>query len=104
MLKRTPGKWSWITIPEGDTMKMVIVVRDENDDNMTFDFAAEPLTPTVGDLQLVTYAPEMHKLLHEVLDELDEALTQEVITAGIYKVARKIVALLQDINVERDKR
>ena len=103
MLKRTPGKWSWIAIPEGGSMKMVTVVREENDDNLTFDFAGEPLTPTVGDLQLVTNAPEMHELLHEVLDELDEALTQEVITAGIYKVARKIVALLQEINVERTK-
>lgn len=103
MLKRTPGKWSWITVPEGGIMKMVIVVKDEDDDNMTFDFDGEPLSPTAGDLQLVTNAPEMHKLLHEVLDELDEALTQEVITAGIYKAVRKIVALLQDINVERDK-
>ena len=60
-------------------MKMVIVVRDENDDNLTFDFAGEPLTPTVGDLQLATNAPEMHELLHEVLDEFDEAFTQKVI-------------------------
>ena len=83
---------------------MVTVVRDENDDNMKFDFAGEPLTPTVGDLQLITNAPEMHELLHEVLDVLEEALTQGVITKGIYMIARKIAALLLEINVERTQR
>ena len=103
MLKRTPGKWDWTIVDGKDgTLKTVIVVREENDENMTFDFAAaEPLKPTTGDLQLVAHAPEMHELLHETLDELDGALVQGVITAGIYKVARKIVALLQEINVER---
>ena len=61
MLKRTPGKWCW-TIIDGRNgeLKMAIVVKEENDDNMTFDFAREPLKPTVGDLQLVTRAPKMH--------------------------------------------
>ena len=82
-------------------MKTVVVVKEEKDDNMTFDFAGEPLTPTVGDFQLVTNAPEMHELLHEVSDEIEEALHQGVITAGIYKIQRKIIALLKEINVER---
>lgn len=35
MLKRTPGKWSWTIVPEGGSMKMVIVVKEEKDDNLT---------------------------------------------------------------------
>lgn len=102
MLKRTPGKWGWTIVNgKGNTLKMVIVVKEETDDNLTFEFAGEPLTPTVGDLQLVTNAPEMHEFIHEVVDEIDEALSQGVITEGIHKLRRKASALLAEINVER---
>lgn len=106
MLKRTPGKWGWTIVDGGDgTLKTVIVVKDENDDNMTFDFAGEPLKPTVGDLQLATNAPEMHELIFEFIDEVDEAISQGgIFTEGFYKMRRKASALLAEINVERDKR
>lgn len=102
MLKRTPGIWEWvITRGKDNTLKMVIIVKEEEDDNLKLDFAGEPLKPTVGDLQLVTNAPEMHELLYEVNDEIEEALHQGVLTEGIYKIRRKITALLAEINVER---
>lgn len=101
MLKRTPGKWGWTIVNEGNVLKTVIIVKDEDEANGTFEFAGDPLKPTVGDLQLTTNAPEMHTLLHEIADEVDEALHQGVITEGIYKIRRKISALLAEINVER---
>ncbi len=102
MLKRTPGKWDWTYLDgKGGTLKMVIVVKEETDDNLTFEFAGEPLTSTVGDLQLVTNAPEMHEFIHEVVDEIDGALSQGVITEGIHKLRRKASALLAERNVER---
>ncbi len=103
MLKRTPGKWDW-TIVDGRNgeLKMVIVVKEEESDNLTFDFAGEPLKPTVGDLQLATNAPEMHELIHEFVDEIDDAISQGgVFTEGLHKMRRKASALLQEINVER---
>ncbi len=102
MLKRTPGIWDWtITSGKDNELKMVIVVKEEKDDSLKFDFAEEPLKPTVGDLQLVTRAPKMHELLYEANDEIEEALHQGVLTEGIYRIRRKISALLAEINVER---
>ena len=105
MLKRTPGKWKWIVVPEGEGIKAVIVVEDENDDNTPgMEEGLKRITPTVGDYQLATNAPEMHELLWQVSEEIDEALHQGVITEGIYRVSRKITALLAEINVEREGR
>ena len=103
MLKRTPGIWDWIiTSGKDNRLKMVIVVKEEESDNLTFDFDGEPLNPTVGDLQLVTNAPEMHELIHEFIDEIDYAISQgAVFTEGLHKMRRKASALLQEINVER---
>lgn len=97
MLKRTPGKWKWTLIPKDGTLRMVIVVEDDNHDEGDL----EPLMPTVGDFQLVTNAPEMYELLWQVSEEIDEALHQGVITEGIYRASRKILALLSEVNVER---
>ncbi|MBQ7594673.1 MAG: hypothetical protein IJU48_10015 [Synergistaceae bacterium] len=92
MLKRTPGKWTWnFSFTPENYGKPGIFVEGEG----------KPLTPMIGALQLMAYAPEMHEMLCEVIDELDEALTQGVITAGIHKIARKIVTLLEEIKVER---
>ncbi len=103
MLKRTPGKWGWTIVNgKGNTLKMVIVVKEETDDNLTFEFAGEPLIPTVGDLQLATNSPEMHEFIHEVIDEIDEALSQGfTLPNGIHEIRRKASALLAEINVER---
>lgn len=101
MFKRTPGKWGWTIASKGSDLKIIIIVKDENEDNGTFDFAGEPLKPTVGDFQLTTNSPEMHELIHEVIDELDEAFSQGVLTEGLYKIRRKASALLEEINVER---
>jgi len=101
MFKRTPGKWGWTFASKGPDMKIIIIVKNENESNGTFDFAGEPLKPTVGDFQLVTNAPEMLDLLYETVDEIDEALSQGVITEGIHKIRRKASALLEEINVER---
>ena len=102
MLKRTPGKWGWtITHGKDNVLKMVIVVKQENDGGL-FD-SEEPLKPTVGDLQLATNAPEMHSLIWEFVDEIDEAISQGgIFTEGLHKMRRKASALLEDINVERD--
>ena len=43
----------------------------------------------------------MYELLWQVSEEIDEALHQGVITEVIYKVSRKITALLSGMNVER---
>lgn len=52
--------------------------------------------------QLATNALEMHELLHEILDEFDEAVSQgAVLTDGLHRVHRKIPTLLKEINVER---
>lgn len=101
MLKRTPGKWNWTIVSGKDnTLKMAIVVNEESEDGL-FNFDA-PLNPTVGDLQLVTNAPEMHELIHEFVDEIDDAISQGgVFTEGLHKMRRKASALLAEINVER---
>ena len=76
--------------------------KEQQRNNAEFRFAAEPLTPTVGDLQLATNAPEMHELIHEFVDEIDEAISQGgVFTEGLHKMRRKASALLQEINVDR---
>ena len=102
MLKRTPGKWDWTNVAGKDgLLRTIIVVRSENDGGL-FDCIEEPLRPTTGDFQLVTNAPEMHELIHEFVDEIDEAISQGgVFTEGLHKMRRKASALLQEINVER---
>lgn len=98
MFKRTLGKWDWIVVSEGEKLKATIIVRNENDNGI---LDGEPLEPTIGDYKLVTNAPEMHDLLYEVVDVIDEALAQGVITSDIHKICRKASALLAEINVER---
>ena len=44
----------------------------------------------------------MHELIHEFVDEIDEAISQGgVFTEGLHKMRQKASALLQEINVER---
>lgn len=48
MLKRTPGIWDWtITGGKDNRLKMMIIVKKDESDNLTFEFAGEPLNPTV---------------------------------------------------------
>lgn len=54
-----------------------------------------------GNARLIAHAPEMYELLCEVSDELGEAVHQGVITEGIYKVIRKVLALVSELNIER---
>ena len=95
MLKRTPGKWV-VGFPDKDPEKPLSarICVDGTD-------GEEPVIPTIGDLTLAASAPEMYELLWQVSEEIDEALHQGVITEGIYKVSRKITALLSGMNVER---
>ena len=88
MLKRTPGKWRWALSPDPDKFGMAGIFVEGTD--------GPPLTPKVGDLQLMAHAPEMHELLYEVADEIGKAI-------GLEAVSQKIFALLEDINVERQK-
>ena len=85
MFKRTPGKWEWTVIREGDSCKTAIVVRGMPD--------GEPLKPTIGDYQLVVNAPEMYELLWEIHDRLKATLPDEM--------RDRISGLLKEINVER---
>lgn len=92
MLKRTPGKWLWAFSKAPETYgKPGIFVEGEG----------EPLTPQIGDLLLMANAPEMYEMLWHVADELDEAVSQGVITPGIHTVIKKMYTLLKEINVER---
>lgn len=102
MLKRTPGKWSYGIIEKGNNLIEAIVVKNGNDRNGTFEFVNQPLIPTLGDFHLTANAPDMHELIHEVVDEIDAALPQGgVFTQGLRKIRRKASALLEEINVER---
>lgn len=92
MLKRTPGKWKWNFSRDPETYgKPGIFVEGEGG----------PLAVMLGDLVLMENAPEMYEMLWQVSDELDKALKQGVITEGIHEIIRRISALLNDINVER---
>lgn len=62
--------------------------------------AGEVLIPQVWDLKLIAHAPEMYELLCEVSDELGEAVQEGVITPGVYKVIRKVLALMSELNIE----
>lgn len=88
MLKRTPGKWEWTVIREGDSYKTAIVVRGIPD--------GEPLKPTIGDYQLVVNAPAMYELLWEIHDRLKDTLPDEM--------RDRILGLLKEINVERQEK
>ena len=94
MLKRTPGKWSWSFSQDPETRgKPGIFVEGDG----------EPLIPQVGDLELMAHAPEMYELLCEVSDELGEAVHQGVITEGVYKIIRKVLALVSELGIERQE-
>ena len=63
MYKRTPGQWTW----EYDTEKQgkaicVDPLRTET---------GEVLHPTIGDMQLMSYSAEMHRLLWRFADNLE---------------------------------
>ena len=91
MFKYTSGEWSWGLSKDPKTFgSPAIFVNTEVME------AAQ-----VGDMVLMAHAPVMYELLWEVADEINEALSQGVITSGIYKAARKINALTSDMNVER---
>lgn len=96
MLKRTPGKWVWALSPEPEKFGRAGIFVEGED--------GPPLTPKVGDMQLMSYAPEMHEMLCQISDELDEALSQGVITEGIREIVGKLADLLKEINVERQDR
>ena len=70
MLKRTPSKWTWDFSKDPETYgKPGIFVEGEG----------KPLTPMMGDLQLMAYAPEMHEMLcEEILTNLKACLTMAV--------------------------
>ncbi len=109
MLKRTPGKWSYAIIEKGNNLIEAIVVKNGNDRNGTFEFVNQPLIPTLGDFHLTANAPDMHELIHEVVDEIDAVVDEidaalpqgGVFTQGLRKIRRKASALLEEINVER---
>ena len=95
MFKRTKGEWYWDFSKDPETLgKPGIFVEGEG-----------PLLHVqVGDLQLMANAPNMYELLHEVSDELDNVLSLKTITKGLPALAEKITALLQEINVEVERK
>lgn len=54
MYKRTPGIWSW----EYDSKKQGYAILVESE---------KEIHPTPGDMQLMSYAPDMHKLLWQAV-------------------------------------
>lgn len=95
MLKRTPGKWIWAFSKDPDTRGKPAIFVEGAD--------GEPLTPTIGDLELMAHAPEMHEMLYKVEEELARAIAYRNLTQGIYDVSEQVSRLLGDINVKRQK-
>ena len=96
MLKRTPGKWRWdfSKAPETYGKPGIFIEGDEG----------EPLTPTMGDLELMAHAPEMHEALWKILDSLTKGLNTGAFPKDkslVYGIMKRITALLKEINVER---
>ena len=92
MFKRTPGKWTWCLSPtKGQTG---IYVEAEGDEKT-------PLAPTMGDLQLTSYAPAMNELLWHTLDDLNHVtfLVPSEKIMGITEIYNNIGKLLAAINV-----
>ncbi len=84
MYKRTPGKWSWEYDSEKKCYALCIdPLRTED---------GEVLHPTPGDMQLMSYAPEMHNLLWQAAYYLNFPYSMEC--------WQKILQTLADINVE----
>lgn len=84
MYKRTPGKWSWEYNSEKKGYALCVdPLRTED---------GEVLHPTLGDLQLMSYAPEMHNLLWQAVYYL--------IFPNSMECRQKILQTLADINVE----
>ena len=95
MCKRTPGKWTWDFSKDPETYgKPGIFVEGEGD----------PLTPMIGDLELMAHAPEMYEMLWKIIDCLNRGLTKGFFRKEenlVHGIIERVMPLLKDINVER---
>ena len=96
MLKRTPGKWTWGFSKDPETYGKpgIFIEGDEG----------EPLTPTIGDLELMAHAPEMYEALWMISNSLTRGLNTGAFPKDkslVYGIMKGITALLKEINVER---
>ncbi|MBQ3447265.1 MAG: hypothetical protein IJG37_06465 [Synergistaceae bacterium] len=93
-LKFTPPVWKVgtdgdiVSLSADGSVSLVAKVNGQSDESR-------------GNARLIACAPEMYGLLCEVSDELGEAVQEGVITPGVYKVIRKVLALESELDIER---
>ena len=95
MFSRTQGNWTWAFSEAPETRGQPgIFVDDCGEDN-------SPLTPSIGDLRLMAYAPAMNERLWHTLNELNQItfLVPSEKIVGLTEIYEKIGKLLAAINV-----
>lgn len=91
MFKRTPGKWKWDFSREPDTFGKPGIFA-EGDDSI--------ISPTIGDMELMANAPEMHELLWRVADSLPMYV---YFFEALKKIKEYMISLIGDVNAKDSK-